>query len=351
MNRQTLSRIDGERLAQRTLIRLLCAVSIWRTAMTRVLPLCGASAWWTTLLCLVPGFSVTILLRLVMHMTRTATITEAVRACLGRGGTMLSSLAFVVFLLLDGVSSITALITLFTEGLGTRGTQFTLAILTGVVLLFSLHREGLARAAYFLRWGMIAAAVLLAAFLLTDAKLDNLFPLHGDGDRSVLAAVKSGFSLAWPVALLLTVPPSSGQGRLRSGVLPAFGAVAAVFLLTMNVPHELLIRQKGLAGLLLLPTKFAPNALRVIAMCLLMLTFFLAIGAAAQLGTDHLCMPFKSVPAWLPYALLAAMFLSQAGDVSTLWRWLGYIEPWLIVPLALLAAVSLTIALIRRKTP
>lgn len=351
MNRQKLSRIDGEHRAQGTLIRLLCAVSIWRTAMTRVLPLCGSAAWWTTLLCLLPGFAVTMLLRLLMGLTHTATLTEALRACLGMIGAVLISLTFTVLLLLDGVTSITALITLFTEGLGTRGTQFTLAVLTGVVLLFSLQREGLARAAHFLRWGMIAAAVLLAAFLLTDAKLDNLFPLHGDGDSSVLAALKAGFSLAWPIALLLTVPPSAGQGRLRSGVLPAFGAAAAVFLLTLIVPHELLNRQEGLAALLLLPTRYAPNALRVIAMCLLMLAFFLSIGAAAQLGTDHLCMPWKSVPAWLPYVLLAAMFLSQAGDVSQLWTWLGRIEPWLLAPLAGLAAICLPIAFIRRKTP
>lgn len=351
MNRQTISRIDDERRAQVTLIRLLCFVSIWRTAMTRVLPLCGSSAWWTALICLLPGFGVALLLRLVMALTHTATITEALRACLGRFGVVLLSLTFAALLLLDGVTSITALITLFTEGLGTRGTQLTLAILTGVVLLFSLHREGLARAAHFLRWLMIVAAVLLAAFLLTDAKLDNLFPLHGDGDSAVLAAVRAGFSLAWPIALLLTVPPSAGQARLRSGLLPAFAAVAAVLLLTLIVPHELLTRQEGLAALLLLPTRYAPNALRVIAMCLLMLTFFLSIGAAAQLGTDHLCMPFKSVPVWLPYALLAAMFLSQAGDVSRMWTGLGFIEPWLLAPLAGVAVFCLPIAFIRRKTP
>ena len=63
MNRQTASRRDGERRAQVTLIRILCAVSIWRTAMTRLLPLCGGAAWWVTLVCLMPGFLVAALLR------------------------------------------------------------------------------------------------------------------------------------------------------------------------------------------------------------------------------------------------------------------------------------------------
>ena len=52
MNQEMLSRLDGERRAQQSLLHLLCAVSIWRTAMTRILPLCGAAAWWVTLICL-----------------------------------------------------------------------------------------------------------------------------------------------------------------------------------------------------------------------------------------------------------------------------------------------------------
>lgn len=349
MNRQIRARADGERRAQLTLIRLLCAVSVWRTMMTRILPLCGASAWWTGLLCLLPGAVAALLFRAAMTLTRSSTLTEAIRVCLGQIGAMGISLLLGVLLLLDGVSSITALITLFTEGLGTRGTQFTLAILTGVMLLFSLHREGLARAAVFLRWGMIGAAVLVAAFLLGDARIDNLFPFQGDGAASVPGALKAGASLGWPLALLLTVAPCAGKGRLRSGVLPVFCAVAAIFLLTLSIPHEQLVRSSGLASLLLLPTRFSPNALRVLAMSLLMLAFFLSIGASAQMATTHLGMPWKSVPAWVPYGLLAGMFITQAANISRLWQGLGRIEPWLIVPLAALALLCLSIARIRRK--
>lgn len=346
--REIQARMAGEARAQSTFLRLLCAVSVWRTMMTRVLPLCGTSAWWVGMICLLPGFAVAALLRWVMHLTHAQTLTEAVRACLGKAGAAAASLTLTALLLAEGVSSITALITLFTQGLGTRGTQFTLAILTGAALLFCLHKEGLPRAAYFLRWPMVIAAASVAAFLLMDAKPDHLFPLWGEGAISVWTAIRAGISLAWPVALLLTQEPIR-KGRLRSGILPVFLALAAVLLVTLVIPQELLTRQESLASLMLLPSRYLPNALRVAAMSLIMLAFFLAIGASAQLATTHLCAPWASVPQWLPHALLAAMFLTQAGSAAQSWDVLGKIEPWLIVPLALLAVLLLPIALLRRR--
>lgn len=160
---QLASRIAGENCARLTMLRLVCAVSIWRTAMTQVLPLCGAAAWWVTLLCLLPGFAVAVLLRLAMHLTCASTLTEAVRACLGKRGAWAVSLVLAALLLVEGLSGLTALITLFTEGVGTRGTAFTLALLTGGALLLALHRDGLPRAAHFLRWPMAAVAVIVGA--------------------------------------------------------------------------------------------------------------------------------------------------------------------------------------------
>lgn len=349
MNRQTQARLTGERRAQMTLLRLLCGASIWRTLMTRILPLAGSAAWWTGLVCLLPGFAVAGLFRWGMALTGKNTLPEAARAAVGRGGAILLSAVFAVLLALDGITSITALVTLFTEGVGTRGTQLTLALLTGGMLLFSLHQEGLARGAHLLRWGILAAALLLTVVLLSDVKPDNIFPLFGDGRASVLAAAKAGVSLAWPVTLLLTVEPIPGQGRLRSGVLPAFGAVGAVLLLLLTIPHELLSRHQGMAMLLLLPTHYASNALRVIALSLLMLVFFLAIGGCAQTAVQQFCLPMKHPPAWLPYALLTALFLTQAADTSALWRMLGMIEPWLLLPLAAISALMLFGTLLRRK--
>lgn len=349
MNQQTRARMEGERCARRTLLQLLCLVSIWRAAMTRVLPLCGAAAWWTTLLCLLPGIAVTALLRLTMALTGASTLAEAIRACLGKAGMLILASIMSVLLLLEGASTITALITLFTQGVGTRGTQLTLAALTGGILLFSLHREGLARAARLLRWLIAAAGVLLAVSLVTEARLDNLFPLWGEGESAVYAALKAGISLAWPFVLLLTIEPGRGYGRLMGGFWPAVLMVGGVLVVGGTIPHELLVRERGLAALLLLPTRYAANALRILSLCLMMLTFFLAIGASVQLATENLCMPWNHAPKWLSRVLLAVLFLTQALDVQGLWRLLGKAEPWLLAPLALLAVVCLPIALYRRN--
>lgn len=345
---QLATRMAGENSARLTLLRLLCAVSIWRTAMTRVLPLCGASAWWVTLACLLPGFAVAVLLRLTMHLTHTDTLPEAVRACMGKPGTWLLSAVLAILLLLEGLFGLTALITLFTQGVGTRGTPFTLALLTGGALLLSLHREGLPRAAHFLRWWMAAAAVLIAGCLLPSARLDHMFPLHGEGDVSILAAIKAGGNLAWPVTLLLTVPPSPA-GRLRRAILPAFAPAAALLLLTLTIPQELLSQRTVLAALLLLPTKYAPNALRVLYLCLLMLTMFLSIGTSVQSATIHLCAPMKRCPAWLPHVLLVCLILTQTVDTGRIWETLEALQPCLLGPFAGAALICLPIAVIRRK--
>ena len=345
---QLTARAAGENRTKMTMLKLLCGVSIWRTAMTFVLPLCGGSAWWVGLVCLLPGFAVAALMRLVMCFTHTETLTEAVRSCLGKVGVWAISVVLAALLLVEGLSGLTALITLFTQGVGTRGTPFTLALLTGGALLFSLHRDGLPRATHFLRWGIVAAAMLIAACLLPDAQLDHLFPLHGEGDASVLAAMKAGVSLAWPVTLLLTVQPTP-VGRLRNAVLPAFAVAAALLLMTLIVPQELLSRQTSLAAMLLLPTRYAANALRVLYLCLLMLTIFLSIGASVHLATEHLCAPLKYRAKWLPHALLIGLIFTQAGDASSLWEVFAAVQPWLLVPLAGIAMICLFMAVIRRR--
>ena len=342
------SRMAGENRARLTLLQLLCAVSGWRTAMTRVLPLCGASAWWVTLVCLLPGFAVAALMRFVMYRTHTETLTEAVRACLGKVGAWVLSAVLAVLLLAEGLAGLTAMITLFTQGVGTRGTPLTLALLTGGALLLTLHREGLPRAVHFLRWGMVAASVLIAVCRVPGVHVDHLFPLHGAGDASVLAALKAGIGLAWPVSLLLTLQPIQA-GRLRSAVLPVFAAVAGLLLLTMTIPQELLSRQTSLAELLLLPTKYAANALRVLYLCLLMLTIFLSIGASVQLTTAHLSAPLKRSPSWLPHALLVGLIIAQMSDSVCLWKGLETMQPWLLAPLAGIALICAPIAIIRRK--
>lgn len=349
MKCQASARMEGERRALATMIRLLCAVSIWRTAMTRILPLGGTSAWWVTLLCLVPGVFAAAVMRMVMRLTRSATVTEGLRACLGRGGAYLLCGALAVPLLVEAAADVTALITLFTEGAGTRGTQITLALLTGGALIFSLHRDGLARGAYFLRGLLVAGAMVLGGFLLARSKADHLFPIWGVGRTALTPAIGAGWSLAWPVSLLLTIEPACQQGRLRGAVLPVFAPVGALLIITLAIPHELLIRQSALAQLMLLPAMYLPNALRLLWLCLLMLAFFLVIGASVQLASAQVASVLPRVPGWLSGALLAVLVLLQAGEPSVLWRSLAFLEPWLLLPLEALAMVCLPIAFIRRN--
>lgn len=333
---------------QRVMIQLLCAVSMLRTILTRIVPLAGSGAWWTALLCMLPGAAVYGVFLWGMRLTRVQTLMDLVRACLGRLGGWLLCLVLPLLLLLDGTASMTALITMFTEGLGTRGTQLTMALLTSGVLLTCLHREGLPRGVYLLRWVMIAAGVLMAAFSVQDVHADSLFPLLGSGTSSLRTALTAGVSLAWPLVLLLTVPSPQPCRRVGVALMVLLPVLAVVLLLVLTVPHELLIRHHELAGSLLLPTTYALPAIRTLSQCLLMLVLFLAIGAAAQLATDQLCAPVASPPRWLPYVVLILLAATQVLDIRRLWSFLEQTGPLLLLPLAVLAAVCIPVATLRR---
>ena len=344
----TASRTKEERRVRTGMVRLLCAASMVRVALTRILPLCGAAAWWTALLCLLPGLLLTALLRLVMRLTRTATLPDAMRAALGRPGSVLLAVTLGGMLLVEGSAGMTALITLFTEGVGTEGTQLTLALLTAGMLLPCLHREGLARGIHLLRWPMLAVLIVLLGFALPQMRLDHLFPFQGDGLPSVRAALAAGAGMAWALALLLTVEPS-GKSRAASFALPCAWSVGLLLAVALGIPHEVLAGARNLAECLLLPTRYAPSALRMLGQCLTMLALFLAVGASVQMGAAQLCAPWGNPPRWLPYVLAALLALTQAGNVSALWRLLCRAEPYLPVPLAALAVAGVLGALIRRK--
>ena len=351
MNRQIASRISGENRGERAMVQLLMAVSVWRTAAARIIPVFGASGWWMALLCMLPGIAAALLLRLAMALTGVSTATEAVRVCLGRIGAAAFSAVLAALLLAEAVSAMTALLCVFTQVVGTRGTRFTLAVLTGAVMLFSLHREGLPRAVYLLRWLMGTAVLLAAGYALGDARLDHLFPLHGTGDSYAIAGFLSVPGLAWPVTLLLTLPPCEQRGRLCSAVVPLSAAVATVFIAAVTVPHELLIRRASLAETLLLPAWFAPNAVRVLWLCLLMLTFFLAMAACIQQAARHISAPVGCIPGWLAIVLLVGLVLTQAAEPRMLMALLALVEPWLLLALGMTALTMIPLAIIRRKRP
>ena len=118
----------GQRQTQNALIGLLAAVSMTRIGLTQLLPLCGSAAWWLSAACMLPGLCVYGAFRLLLRRTHTRTLTDCARKLLGNFGGILIMLTLTLPLLLDGIASLTALITFFTEGIGARGSQFTLTL-------------------------------------------------------------------------------------------------------------------------------------------------------------------------------------------------------------------------------
>lgn len=348
---RTALRRRSELRARCSLVQMLCTVSILRTALTRILPLAGTSAWWVTLLSLLPGAVVFLLCALAMRLTRTPTLTELARRCLGPGGAWLLCGTMALLLLADGASSVTALITLFTEGIGTRGTRLTLAILTGIALCACLHREGLPRGVQLLRWPLLAGALIAAVTQASSLRADHLFPLLGDGLPSAAAALRAGVSLGWPLLLLLMLPWEEASPRFAavSPIVP--GVVVPLLLLLLAVPHEALLRPLSLAGSLMLPARHAGPAVQMLVHCLQMLGGFLGVAGASALSADFIGAPLSRRPGWLPCAAAIALTFSQALDVSALWRALSALSPWLLLPPAVLGAVLFTIAVAGRDRP
>lgn len=344
-------RLLGERRARRTLVQVIAIASIWRTAMTDLLPMAGCGLWWTALTCLLPGLAVTALLSLAMRLNCSATLPELARSCLGPIGGWLVSLLLAGALAVEAVSAMSALIAVFTRGVGTRGTQITLALLTGGALLPSLHREGLARAAYLLRWVLLGGAVLAAATGLGAVRLDNLYPLLGNGGASVKSALCISWSLGWPFVLLLTIPQEEKRPRLCDAAPVVLLVTAALAFLCLTIPHEVLLAGGSMAQRLLLMARYAPSAVQVLLLSVIMLAFFLAIAGAVQGAAVSLLMPARNPPGWLPHAVLIAVIALQCLPFAALQRGISSLSPWLLLPFALLCALCLPMAIIRRKRP
>lgn len=340
------ARLLAESMAAESLVRLLCIVSVLRTALTRILPLAGSASWWVTLLCLLPGVLVYFLLAGAMSLTGAPTLTEMLRRCLGAGGCWLGAILLPLLLLADGAASFTALITLFTEGIGTRGTQLTLAVLTGGVLCFCLNREGLPRAVHLLRWLLLAAALMWGASCLGAIRMDGLHPVLGGGQEEIIDAVRAGWSLGWPLALLLTSEKPEGCRPVQSLAAIAGAVLIVLLLVSLTNPHELLTGVHGLPDGLMLPVQYSGNGIRMLGYCLLMLTFFLAIGASAQLAGDFACR--GRAVRWPAFGALLLLTASQALHPHRLWALLGQMERWLLLPLVVVALACLLIALGRR---
>lgn len=334
----------GDRLARVCQIRLLCAVSILRTAITRVIPLGGSASWWIVPLCLLPWIGLYVLLTSVMRRKGTSTLMETVRAALGRAGVWTVSLLLGLLLFLDGAASMTALVTLFTEGIGTEGTQITMAALTLLAILFCLHRDGLAWGIYLLRRGMLLMLAVIAGVMVSLARADALHPVLGQGGRSVMAALKAGAAMGWPLLLLLNV--KSPQTSKLSFLPPVGIATVATLLVCLMIPCEVLDQSGGLAQRLMLSTVHLPPALRTLAHGLEMLGMLLAVATAAQLSSEMWLTPSGREVKWLSYGTAAVLAGSQCLQIAVLWRSVNAG----IVYLSALLPVLTILMILRRKS-
>lgn len=344
------ARQRGERCAAVSLVQLLCAVSVLRTGLTQVLPICGGAAWWSLGLCLLPGAAVFLLAWTALRVAGVETLPELLRRVVGRGGAWALSWVLAALLLLDAAASLTAIVTLFTEGVGTRGTPLTLALLTGGALLACLHREGLPRGVYLLRRVLVIAALVVVVAQLRHVRVNNLFPLLGDGLPSAAASLRRGVSAAWPLLLLLCLPGASQTRRLQEAIPATLAPVAVLLFIALIVPHERLVEQDMLAQLLLLPARYASTAVRLVWHCAVLLAFFLAVGGALQWGTQLLCAPVTRAPAWLPWAALLLLTATQALDTAALWHFLSGIGPWALLTPAVIIVPCAAAVIVRRES-
>lgn len=319
-------RLRGGHLAWRSQWRLVAAVVIFRTMVTRVLPLAGAAGWWMALACLAPG--------LVLYASGCMILRRRKRESLADSRVLLLLVALA--LAVEAVASMTALITLFTEGVGTRGTQWTLAIAAAGLLLFALNREGLARGVYFLRLPLAALLAVALVSLAGMGRVDHLFPPLGDGVSSLLAALKAGAGMGW-VFVLPLMEKTPSRRRIAEPLPVAAVCVAAVLCLNLALPHELIIRNLSLGDSLVMTVAHLPAFSRLMTICLWMAALFLALGSMVSLTGKYALLPWKRELIWLPGALAVLAALTQLWDIERLWHWLGRAEGWLLaIPLAAL---------------
>lgn len=313
----------GELRCRRSQWRLLACVSLLRTTVTRVIPLCGSAGWWVALACLLPGAAAYTLGRLGLKR----------RGCSVLHGSPLVCLLAAACLLEEGTSSLTALGALFTEGAGTPGTPFTLALVASGMLLFGLNRQGLARGVYLLRWPLLAALALVAAGYGAKARVDHLFPLLGGGEADVVSAICSGMGMGWVFLLALMEEPPV---RRRMEILPPICLCGVCALcLCLCIPHEVLATRQTLGDTLVQTVAHLAPLGRLTCLCLWVSGLFLSLGSACSLGASHLLAPWGREVPWLSGALALLLAATQLVDTRSLWQALNQVEPWLLGALVL----------------
>ena len=346
---QRASRLRGERLCQRRLLWLMADVSILRTVFTRLLPLCGNAVWWVAPVCLLPGIALLLACSLLLRVVHAHSLNEAAAKLLGRAGSILLAAAVAVPLLLDAAAVLASLVGFFTEGIGTEGTYTTIAALTCGAAALCLEREGLPRAVWFLRRPMQLAAIILAVNWLSCARTDALFPLLGEGESTVIAALRAGVSLGWPLILPLLFEPvrSERPGRLTL-IVPVTSILAVMILSSMACIPAIAVSGFDAVDGLLLPLSGLHAWVRLTGQCLMMVALFFALTGGITTSSELLKAAVRLCRGrGLAYGLTAGLFAAQLIPAERLRAILAAAAPWQIVPPALTALVLTAEALIR----
>lgn len=339
-------RLRADRLCHRSLLRLLCVVSVLRTAVTVVLPVAGSAAWWVIPVLLLPGVVMTLLALVCVRKTQSQTLIQCVQRLLGSAGACIVSWTLIALLLVDGTATITTLVCFFTEGMNTVGTQITMTVLTCAVLLWCLDQNGLPRGVWLLKWVMLGAAVVVGADLLGKAKIDHLFPLFGNGTRSVLQAMHAGVSLSWPLILLLIEPPVNEKAsHAREFPMPLMLICLCILPLSLAFPNEVVTQVENLAQTMLLPVKFLHSSVKMLMQCLLMLTMFLLIAVQVHTASGLVIRAPKNIRRFLPHALVILIGVTQCFPIKRLWSVMNAMERWMLLPVVLII-LALWMALI-----
>lgn len=340
-------RCRAEMSLRMMLYRWFALASLLRSTVVIVSGEGGAAGWWLTALCLLPGLAACGLLHTALRFSGCATVPALAQQLAGRGGRIAVQWLAALLMTVEGLNAMQALTTLFADGVGTTIGPAAFAILAAAVLCLCTGRSGLVYGVGLLRWpvGVFAALIVLDA--AQQAKWNHLFPLGGDGMQAWLDTLRINGSMGWPLALLY-YEEADVSVRRRVWYAPA-AAVLCALLLCLAIPHGTLTIPRTIAEQLLLPGMTLQAGNRVLLMCLWTAGLGLAAVIAAVRAADLTLPQNHAALRWLPWLLLGAYAAAHLPGLERLAEAVGWIAPWMLAPVMLMAAVLAVWAAIRRK--
>jgi len=340
-------RADTEKRLRVAVYRFAATTVMLRHGCSLIAEEGGAAGWWLMLLCMLPGLTVAGLLYVLMRRCACGSVPQLVERTLGPGAVRAVNTAAALALTVEGLASLTALATMFVDGVGTAVGMVLFAAMASAVLCLCTQREGILHGIGLLRWVLGVFAAVVLANTLMQARLDHLFPPGGVGASTWVQAGRGWWGMAWPLSLLLW-EESPGSGS-RSMLSPVLVTVLAALALSLALPHELLSQPRTLAERMLLPGLCLEPGVRLLLICLWTAGLGVTALIAAARATDLLALPWRRAERWLPCLLLTAYAALQLIGADMLEASLLLTEDWLLAPFALLAVAVLFASCFRRK--